>query len=92
MKKVFNNPFFANYKVLDLHGETKNGIKALVNNFINEALLLKEKNILIVHGIGRGILRKELHNLLKENKKVKEYKLDTNNLGMTIIKLGDKND
>lgn len=92
MKKVFNNPFFANYKVLDLHGETKNGIKTLVNNFINEALLLKEKNILIVHGIGRGILRKELHNLLKENKKVKEYKLDINNLGVTIIKLGDKND
>lgn len=92
MKKVFKNPFFANYKVLDLHGETRSEIKLLVNNFINEALLLKEKNIIIVHRIGEGILRKELHNLLKENKKVKEYKLDTNNLGMTIVKLGNKND
>ena len=92
MKKIYNDPFLYNHRILDLHGETKDGIKILVNNFINESLLLKEYSIVIIHGIGRGILSKELHNLLKINKNVIEYKLNNNNLGMTIVKLGDKDD
>lgn len=92
MKKVYKDPFIVNYKALDLHGETKDSVKLLLNNFIDEALLLKEKNIIVIHGMGRGIIRKEVHDLLKLNKKVIEFKLDINNLGMTIVKLGDLND
>ncbi|HOZ54061.1 MAG TPA: Smr/MutS family protein [Bacilli bacterium] len=91
MKKIYNDPFLTLYKILDLHGETRDSVKLLLNNFINESLLLKQKNIIVIHGIGRGILRREVHNLLKVNNKVIEYKLSNDNLGITIVKLGNKN-
>ena len=37
--------------------------------------------------LGQGIVKQEVHNVLKNNKKVKEYKTDNFNSGCTIVKL-----
>ena len=43
--------------------------------------------IIVVHGKGEGILKAEIHNLLKRDKRVKCFYLDTFNVGQTIIEL-----
>ena len=65
--------FTSNIPTLDLHGETRESSRVLVNEFINDNCLLKNKTIVIIHGIGSGILKKEVHLTLKNNKKVKNY-------------------
>ena len=51
---------------------------------------MKKEKIIIIHGNGNGILKKATQELLKKNKKIKEYKIDNFNTGMTIATL--KND
>ena len=55
------------------------------------ALAKEEEAILIIHGIGTGIVKKAVHEELKHNKKVKEFKLDNFNPGCTIVKLNINN-
>lgn len=87
MRRILTNPFIDSYPKLDVHGETRDSVNILVKEFINDNLKLKNENIVIIHGIGEGILKKEIHNYLKTNKNVIEYKLDGMNIGATIIKL-----
>lgn len=72
---------------LDLHGEISSMIEVLVNTFIDDNIKLKNKYIIIVHGKSTNILTKEVHRVLKDNKNVKDFKLDNWNLGQTIIRL-----
>ena len=53
---------------------------------------MKNYEIAIVHGIGTGILKKEVHKVLKNNKKVVEFGLDMFNPGCTLVRLGVKVD
>ena len=59
----------------------------VVNDFIDENLFLKNEMIVIIHGIGTGILKKEVHETLRVNKHVLEYRTDNFNSGCTIVKL-----
>ena len=83
-----------NLPSLDLHGEYVESALILTKEFINDNIILKNEEIVIVHGIGEDILRKAIHDYLKNEKKVKEFKRDFFNPGMTIVKLriGDKNE
>ena len=83
-----------NLPSLDLHGEYVESALILTKEFINDNIILKNEEIVIVHGIGEDILRKSIHDYLKNEKKVKEFKRDFFNPGMTIVKLriGDKNE
>lgn len=72
---------------LDLHGEITSMVEVLVNSFINDNINLKNDTIIIIHGKSTNILTKEVHNILKNNKKVKNYYLDNWNLGQTIVEL-----
>ena len=70
-------------------------IQSLLNDpnaddFINENLILKNDTILIIHGIGSGIVKNSVHDTLKQNKYVLEYKTDNFNHGCTIVKLNLK--
>ena len=76
-----------NTPVLDLHGEIESMVEVLVLEFINDNIKMKNDIICIVHGIGSGIVKNEIHNTLKRNKNVIEYKLFFNNVGCTIVKL-----
>ena len=80
---------------LDLHGETRDTARVLVKEFINDNYKMGLFEVAIVHGIGEGILKKEVHKVLKESKIVQEYGLDNFNSGCTLVKLHnsiDKNE
>jgi len=82
-----NNIFTKNLPSLDLHGETRDTARILINDFIKENVKLKNDKIVIIHGIGTGVLRKETQNILKNNKNVIEYGIDFMNEGSTIVRL-----
>ena len=77
----------AKYPKIDIHGETTDTAVFVVNDFINDNLKMKNEYIVIIHGKGTGVLRKKVHEILKDNKMVEKYELDVMNLGQTIVKL-----
>ena len=54
---------------------------------IEDNIRLKNFKIIIIHGIGSGIVKASVHEALRVNKNVIEYKTDNFNSGCTIIKL-----
>ncbi len=77
--------FYNSFPSLDIHGETRDSSRVLINAFINDCIILKEKQGIIVHGEGEGILKKATQQTLKENKNILSYKIDNFNTGMTIF-------
>lgn len=75
---------------LDLHGETKDIARVLTEEFINDNYELGHEELAIIHGVGKGILKKEVHNVLEENKLVKEFALDRFNSGQTLLIIDKK--
>lgn len=82
MLRLYNN-----LPTLDLHGETRDIAKILVKDFINDNYKLKNKHIIIIHGIGTGVVKKSIYEVLKIDKYVKKYKQDNFNPGATIVEL-----
>ena len=82
-----SNKFVDNVPKLDLHGESSDTARVMINDFINDNIKLKNEIIVIVHGIGTGILKNTTHNILKMNKNVLEYQIDFYNNGSTIVRL-----
>lgn len=72
---------------LDLHGEEVAVIYTIVTEFINDNYKIGNKEIVIIHGKSTNILTKEVHSILKSNKKVKNFYLDNWNVGQTIVNL-----
>lgn len=61
-----------------------------VEKFIDDALMRNISTVKIIHGRGTGKLRSAVHNYLKGNKAIKEYRLgdyNEGNGGVTIVKL-----
>ena len=79
--------FLNRYPSIDLHGYDRDSARVAVNDFVEENLFLKNEMIVIIHGIGTGIVKKEVHETLRVNKKVLEYKTDNFNSGCTVVKL-----
>lgn len=86
MRKI-DDPFKAFYPYIDLHGLDRITAIIKVKEFITDSLKLKKHDIIIIHGKGTGTLRKSIHEYLKTDKRVIEYKTDNMNDGMTIVKL-----
>lgn len=82
-----SNIFTNNLPSLDLHGETRDTARVLINDFIRDNIKMKNKEILIIHGIGTGALKEETKEVLKHNKEVLEYGIDFMNEGSTIVRL-----
>ncbi len=72
---------------IDLHGLDRDTARVYVNDFVKDNIVLKNEFIVIIHGIGNGILKKEVHETLRKNKNVIEYKTLYNNNGSTIVKI-----
>ena len=79
--------FINTYPKIDLHGYDRDSARMAVNDFIFENVILKNEKIVIIHGIGSGIVKKSVHDTLKINKNVVEYKTDNFNSGCTIVSL-----
>ena len=82
-----NDIFLERYPSVDLHGLDRDSARMVVCDFIDENVFLGNQIIVIIHGIGSGILKKEVHEALRINKKVLDYKTDNFNAGCTIVKL-----
>ena len=86
MKKI-DDPFLSAYPFIDLHGYDRIGAIAKTKEFIIDSLKLKNFNIIIIHGKGSGALKESIHEYLKTNPFVSEYKTDNWNDGITVVKL-----
>lgn len=75
---------------IDLHGEDRIGARILVRHFIEDNYKTGYDELAIIHGGGSGTLRKEVHEILKKDKRVIEYKLDNFNSGCTLVKINRK--
>lgn len=72
---------------IDLHGYDRDSAHVKVLEFINDNKCMKNQIFCIVHGIGSGIVKDEVHSTLKRSKYVEEFKLFYNNTGCTIVKI-----
>ena len=86
MNKVYDI-FLERYPKIDLHGYDRDSARVATNDFIEENFILGNDTIIIIHGIGTGIVKHEVHDTLAHNKNVLEYKTDNFNDGCTIVKL-----
>ena len=82
--------FIDQFPSLDLHGFDRDYARIKINEFIQDNFVMKNEFIVIVHGVGSGILKKETLDTLKKNKKVEEYQLFKGNIGCTIAKIKKK--
>lgn len=80
------DPFTNLYPSIDLHGEDVVNALIKVDEFINDSIKLKHKNIIVIHGKGAYILKDSIHKYLKNDKRIENYNLDINT-GQTIISL-----
>lgn len=70
---------------LDLHGETADVSRVLINDFINDNIIMKNGFVIIIFGNGQGILRNAVYQELSKNKRVLEFKSHYNNRGSVVI-------
>lgn len=89
MRKNINSymPLTSNIASIDLHGEDRKTAELLVRQFINDQIKMKAEKIIIIHGIGTGILKKQVHEVLRHDKRVEKYYIDFFNVGCTIVEL-----
>ena len=79
--------YIENLPSIDLHGLDRDTARVKILEFIKDNKVLKNEIICIVHGVGSGIVKNEIHRVLKKNKDVLDYKLFYNNVGCTIVKI-----
>ena len=81
------SPFLNILPSIDVHGFTRETVYVPVSDFINDNIKLRNKKIVIIHGIGYGILRDEINRRFKRDKRVKKLYLSIDKAGCTIIEL-----
>ena len=79
--------FVDNLPKLDLHGFDRETARVMVLDFIKDNIKMKNEIINIVHGHGSGILKDTVHDTLRKNGNVIEFKTFYNNDGCTIVKI-----
>ncbi len=75
---------------VDLRGMTLDEAELTCEKFIDDAVLSHLETVTIIHGKGTGVLRKGIHDLLKNHRNVKSYRLGKygeGEDGVTIVTL-----
>lgn len=75
--------------VLDLHLFNPRDIRELVPDYIEACIQKQLYSIRIIHGKGKGVLRRTVHNLLEKHPMVDSYRLanDQSSWGATLVEL-----
>jgi len=76
--------------VLDLHHFSPKDLKYLIPDYLEECAKNNIDEVKIVHGKGRGVLRRTVHSLLQRNPGVVSFRLaseQSGSWGATIVKL-----
>lgn len=79
--------FTNNLPTIDLHGLDREYASLKINEFISDNKKMGNDIIVIIHGIGSGILKKQTDITLRNNHDVIDFKLFYNNIGMTLVKI-----
>ncbi len=85
--RSIESPFTSIYPHINLHGEDRVSSVIKVKSFIDDAIILKESVVIVIHGKGTSALKNEIHDYLKKDKRIESYHLDPDNIGQTIIKI-----
>jgi len=72
---------------VDLHGLTVEQALPKVEAILHEALLQGIGRVEIIHGIGTGKLKTEVHRYLTKHSAVDHFQTDSNNIGTTWVYL-----
>ncbi len=72
---------------INLHGETRDTVVYILNDFIKDNVKLGIPYVGVIHGYSSTILKQKVHELLKKNPQVDSFKVDLFNPGLTIVKL-----
>ncbi len=72
---------------IDLHGYDSDYARIKINEFIKDNYIMGNQNVVIVHGIGSGIIRKTTNEVLHNNKLVIDYKNWPQNVGCTVVQI-----
>ena len=86
----FQEELFHVTDTLDLHGFYPQQIEEVVNEFLNQAVQLKLKELKIIHGKGRSRLKFEVHQVLKQHPFVVQFHNAppySGGWGATIVKM-----
>ncbi len=76
--------------VLDLHTFRPNEIGSLIPEYIGACREKGILNVRIIHGKGKGVLRKGVHSILSRMREVKDFRLaegDAGGWGATLVTL-----
>jgi dsDNA-specific endonuclease/ATPase MutS2 len=76
--------------VLDLHAFLPEEVNDLLNEYFTQCIKAKIFSVRIIHGKGRGVLRKRVHGILEKNDRVKSFKSapgDAGGWGATLVEL-----
>ncbi len=75
--------------VLDLHTFDPKEAASLVNEYLRACIEEEVYEVRIIHGKGRGVLRRTVHAVLEKHPAVFEFKLDTgpSSWGATIVRM-----
>lgn len=82
-----NDIFLNMLPVLDLHGYTKDEARVATNDFILENKLQGKYEVIIIHGIGKGIVKNSVKQTLDKNNLVLKHNIMSRNIGCTIVKI-----
>ena len=73
---------------LDIRGMTGDEGVAMVDRFLDDAVMAHLTTVTIIHGKGTGALRKAVHEILRRNKNVKSFRLGVygeGESGVTVV-------
>lgn len=77
---------------LDLHTFSPKDLKYLIPDYLDECVKKNIFEVRIIHGKGKGVLRRTVHSLLEKQPLVESFQLavkDKGNWGATIVTLKD---
>ena len=75
---------------LDLRGKRADEAMQLLEHYMDEAMLLSEKEIRVLHGTGYGILKEMVRSYLRNHREVKRFHpevLELGGEGITVVEL-----
>lgn len=75
--------------VLDLHAFAPKDVASVVREYLKACLAEKIYEVKIIHGKGRGVLRRTVYSILEKHPDVLDFKLDSgpSGWGATVVSL-----